>query len=75
LRRRETDIMNNQRLQSKPEEAQSGAASNDNSQPSSAGRLLKGLPWAWLALSGFVTLLWPIGIGWVAVKLFQWLAD
>jgi hypothetical protein len=69
--------MNNPRLQSKPEEAQGGAASNDNSQPPSAsgGRLLKGLPWAWLALGGFVTLLWLIGIGWVAVKLFQWLAD
>jgi hypothetical protein len=69
--------MNNQRLQSKREEAQSGAPSNDNSPTrlTAGGRLFKGLPWAWLALSSFATLLWLIGIGWVAVKLFRWLAD
>ena len=32
-------------------------------------------PWAWLALTGVVTLGWLIGIGWAAVKLVRWLAD
>jgi hypothetical protein len=32
-------------------------------------------PWAWLAVTGLVTLGWLIGIGWAAVELFQWLAD
>ena len=51
--------------------------SNDNSSSrlGSGGRLLKGLPWAWIALSGFATLLWFAGIGWVAVKLFRWVTD
>ena len=32
-------------------------------------------PWAWLAVTGVVTLGWLIGIGWVAVKLVRWLID
>jgi hypothetical protein len=53
-----------------------GTASNDNLPPQmSAGRgLLRGLPWAWIALSVLATLSWLIGIGWIAVKLFLWLA-
>jgi hypothetical protein len=70
--------MNNQKIRPKREEAhRSETASNDNSAPqvASGRRLFRKLPWAWLALSGSATLLWLIGIGWVAVKLFQWLAE
>jgi hypothetical protein len=70
--------MNNKKLRSKREKAhRSGTASNDNSSSrlGSGGRLLKSLPWAWIALSGFATLLWFAGIGWVAVKLFRWVTD
>jgi hypothetical protein len=31
-------------------------------------------PWAWLAVTGVVTLGWLIGIGWAAVELVEWLA-
>jgi hypothetical protein len=67
--------MNNQKLQRKPKTRQSGAAINDNS-PSpivSNRRLARGLPWAWIALSGLASVVWLIGIGWIAVKLFRWL--
>jgi hypothetical protein len=70
--------MNNRRLGSKREKAvRSGTAPNDysSSRLRSGGRLLKSLPWAWVALSGFATLLWFAGIGWVAVNLFRWATD
>jgi hypothetical protein len=70
--------MNDQELQPKGEKAHpSGTASSDKSSPRlrSGGRLLKSLPWAWIALSGFATLVWFAAIGWVAVKLFRWVAD
>lgn len=66
--------MNNQPLQADQEkERRSGAPLNDN--VASDRRSPRALPWAWIALSGFATLVWVIGIGWVAVKLFQWFAD
>jgi hypothetical protein len=62
-----------QRPQPKQENAQQrGMESNDNLPDQTA---LKGLPWAWLALSGVATFAWLIGIGWVALKLFWWLED
>jgi hypothetical protein len=70
--------MNNQELQPKQEKAhRSGTASSDKSSSRlrSGGRLLKSLPWAWIALSGLATLLWFASIGWVAVKLFRWVTD
>ena len=70
--------MNDQKPRPRREKAhRSGTASNDSSSSrwGSGGRLLKSLPWAWIALSGFATLLWFAGIGWVAVKLFRWATD
>jgi hypothetical protein len=67
-----------QRPQPKQEKAQQrGMESNDNlpDQTASGRPLFKGLPWAWLALSGVATFAWLIGIGWVALKLFWWLVD
>jgi hypothetical protein len=59
IARPEPGPMNNQELQPKGEKAhRSGTASRDKSSPRlrSGGRLLKSLPWAWIALSGFATL-------------------
>jgi len=70
--------MNSQKQQLKREKAsRNGTASNDNLPPQigSGGRLVGGLPRAWIALSGLATLVWLAGIGWVAVKLFRWLAE
>jgi hypothetical protein len=74
--------MNSQKQQLKREKAsrqkvsRDGAVSNDNlPQIESGRRLVRGLPWAWIALSGLATLVWLAGIGWVAVKLFRWLAE
>jgi hypothetical protein len=70
--------MNSQKQQLKREKApRNGTASNDNLPPQigSGRRLVRGLPWAWIALSGLATLVWLAGIGWVAVKLFRWLAE
>lgn len=68
--------MNTHKLQPEQENARrGGTASNDNlpSQTASDRRLLRGLPWAWIALSGLATLVWLVGIGWIAVKLARWL--
>jgi hypothetical protein len=69
--------MKNQKLRTKPEARQSGSEFNDNSpfRTASNRRLLRGLPWVWIALSGLATLIWLIGIGWIAVKLISWLFD
>ena len=79
--------MNNQELRSKRDGAQRNETpSNDNSgsmgieqhkpvQPVAGVRRLRGLPWAWLVLSGVATLGWLIVIGWAAVKVFRWLTD
>jgi hypothetical protein len=32
-------------------------------------------PWAWLAVTGVVTLGWLIGICWAGFELVRWLAD
>ena len=70
-------LMNSQKQRSKREEAcRNGAVSNDNLPPQmGAAWRLGGLPWAWIALSGLATLVWLAGIGWVAAKLFRWLAE
>jgi hypothetical protein len=69
--------MNNQKQQLKREKAPCNGTANDNLPPQigSGRRLVRGLPWAWIALSGLATLVWLAGIGWVAVKLFRWLAE
>lgn len=68
--------MNNHKLQPERETSHlRGTASNDNlpSKMDSDRRLLRGLPWAWIVLSGLASLVWLVGIGWVAVKLARWL--
>jgi hypothetical protein len=69
--------MKNQKLNTKPEARPSGSEFNDNSPSPTASnrRLLRGLPWVWIALSVLATLIWLIGIGWIAVKLISWLFD
>jgi hypothetical protein len=69
--------MNRKKLQRKETSGRNGSALNDNvpSQTASGTRLLRGLPWAWIALTGLATLVWLVGIGWAAVKLFRWLVD
>jgi hypothetical protein len=66
--------MNSQKQHLKQKEAcRNGTASNDNLPPQiETGR---GLPSAWIALSGLATLVWLAGIGWVAVKLLRCLAE
>jgi hypothetical protein len=67
--------MNNPRLQADREkERRTDDRLNDN-VASSDRRSLRALPWAWIALSGAATFVWVVGIGWVTVKLFQWLTD
>jgi hypothetical protein len=69
--------MKNQQLKTKSEARQSGSEFNDNSPPRTASnrRLRRGLPRVWIALSVLATLIWLIGIGWIAVKLISWLFD
>jgi hypothetical protein len=73
----EPKLMNRKKLQPKETSGRNGSALNDNvpSQTASGTRLLRGLPWAWIALTGLATLVWLVGIGWAAVKLFRWLVD
>lgn len=77
--------MSNQKKQPKQDKGnRAGVAANgaepvfnDNarSEPASAQRLLGGLSWAWIVLSGTATCVWLAGVGWMAVKLFRWLVD
>jgi len=77
ITRPELKLMNNQKAQPKETPGRNRAALNDNapSLTTSARRSLLGLPRVWIALSGLATLVWLVGIGWVAFQLFRWLAD
>jgi hypothetical protein len=59
------------------EAPRSGTVYNDNvrSQTARRRRLVKGLPWAWIALSSLATLTWLAGIAWLTINLFRWIAD
>ena len=75
--------MSNQNVQPKQDKADqagvtfsdTGTAFNDNtpSKALSGKRLLGGLSWAWIILSGAATCVWLAGVGWMAVELFRWL--
>jgi len=75
--RAEPKLVNNKKLQPKETPRRHGSELNDNAphQTASGTRLLRSLPWVWIALTGLATLVWLVGIGWAAVKLFRWLVD
>ena len=77
--------MSNQKIQPKRDKTReagetvndAGKAFNDNAPDESASgkRILSGLSWAWIVLSGAATCVWLAGVGWIAVKLFRWFVD
>lgn len=77
LARPEPKLMKSKKLQPKETPGRDGGALNDNAAPQTASgtRSIRGLPWIWIALTALATLVWLVGIGWAAVKLFRWLVD
>jgi hypothetical protein len=60
----------------KPEcEVVSGSVDVEQKSPTAPATGLRRArwPWAWLAVTGVVTLGWLIGIGWAAVEFVRWL--
>jgi hypothetical protein len=68
--------MNNHKLHERENASEGSVVSNDNFPSESAAdrQSRRGLPRAWIVVSGVATFIWLVAIGWIAVKLFQWFA-